>query len=223
METKEEYLKKMLDAERPKCPHCEKDMDIWEVPPISFSDGLGWCAPYLYVCFNDECPLYVEGWRHMEENYGQKASQRCMCYRDGNDFECMPVFSPEGAKGTVIDDKTLMEEEMLRENIKRGFSVLADCYVNKDGVAILRLLMDPTEPARVRQKAAEMIGDIGEPEVIDTLKSLQVDNRVVQKQIEDAIKTLHERYFTRDCPHCGQVVKKQAKLCKHCNREIAGQ
>ena len=51
---------------------------------------------------------------------------------------------------------------MLKENTKKGFSILADCYVAKDSPTVLRMILDPTEPSRVRLKAAEMIGDIGE-------------------------------------------------------------
>ena len=67
-ETKEQILEKIMSEEKPKCPHCQSTMDIWEVPPITFSDGLGWGTPYLYMCFNDECPLYVQGWDSIKEN-----------------------------------------------------------------------------------------------------------------------------------------------------------
>ena len=65
-ETREEVLEKVLAMEKPGCPHCGQPMHLWEVPPITFSDGLGWGVPYLFVCFNDECPYYVRGWEHLE-------------------------------------------------------------------------------------------------------------------------------------------------------------
>ena len=54
-ETKEQVLEKVLSQDKPKCPYCGAEMMIWEVPPFSFSDGLGWGTPYLFICFNDEC------------------------------------------------------------------------------------------------------------------------------------------------------------------------
>jgi hypothetical protein len=72
-ETKEQVLEKVLSQEKPLCPHCGAVMTIWEVPPFDFADGLGWGTPYLFVCFNDECSLYVQGWKNMEENYAQCA------------------------------------------------------------------------------------------------------------------------------------------------------
>jgi hypothetical protein len=50
----------------------------------------------------------------------------------------------------IIDDQVVAQQEVLKEAIKRGFSVLAEAYVKKDWSTALSLLMDPTEPARVR-------------------------------------------------------------------------
>ena len=63
IETKEEFLERILKEEKPKCPHCDQEMNLWEVPPVTFSDGLGWGVPYLFICFNDECDLYKEGFQ----------------------------------------------------------------------------------------------------------------------------------------------------------------
>ena len=98
-ETKEQVLEKIISEKKPTCPHCKVEMKLWEVPPIDFSDGLGWGTPYLYVCFNDDCPLYVQGWKNIKENYGHKSSYRCICYPNTEQFECMPVFSPIGGSG----------------------------------------------------------------------------------------------------------------------------
>ena len=111
---------------------------------------------------------------------------------------------------------------MLKENIKKGFSILADCYTNKDGVSTLRLLLDPAEPERVRLKAAEMLGDIGSIEAIDPIRNAKFGNDLVQAEVDKAIKKIHERHFTRECPFCVEIIKSQAKICKHCKQEVAG-
>ncbi len=221
-ETKEQVLEKMLTKEKPKCPHCGEEMNIWEVPPINVSDGLGWGTPFLYICFNDECPLYQQGWDHMKETYSQTASYRCMCYPDSKSFELIPVFSPMGAKGQIIDDQILLEQEMLKEAIKKGFSILAECYVSKDSFTVLNLLMDGSQPMRVRMKSAEMIGDIGELEAIEPLRNLKVGNQILDTKIEQAVTKIHKRFFTRECPFCAEIIKKRAQICKHCGQEVAG-
>lgn len=222
-ETREEVLEKVLLQKRPLCPHCNEEMRIWEVPPMTFSDGLGWGVPYLFLCFNDDCPLYKNGWDHMKETYAHVASYRCMNYPGTEQFELMPVFSPMGAQGQIIDDQALAAEEALKESIKKGFAILADCYVSKDGPAVLRMVLDPTEPVRVRVKAAEMLGDIGEIDAIEPLRNLKVGNQILQEKLEKAISNIHKRCFTRECPFCAEIIKSRAKICKHCGQEVAGQ
>lgn len=222
IETREQVLEKVLEMKKPACPHCSQEMNLWEVPPMNFGDGLGWGVPYLFLCFNDDCPLYVQGWDNMKENYAHTASYRCMNYPGTEQFELMPVFSAAGATGQIIDEQALLEQEALKENIKRGFSILADCYVNKDGVSALRMVLDPTEPMRVRTKAAEMLGDIGTLDAVDPLTNLTVGNQILQKALEQSVHNIHERHFTRNCPFCAEIIKKKAKICKHCGEDVAG-
>ena len=223
IESKQEYMERVMAMEKPRCPHCNEEMKLWEVPPITFSDGLGWGSPFLFLCFNDECPLYASGWKDMEENYAQRASMRCFNYPGTEQFECMPVFSAMGGQGQIIDDEVLAQEEMLKEQTKKGFSILADCYVNQDGVTIMRLLSDACEPMRVRIKAAEMMGDIGELEAVEALSFMKAANQKLQEAIDSAVSKIHERHFTRECPFCAEIIKKRAKICKNCGKEVAGQ
>jgi ribosomal protein L37AE/L43A len=75
----------------------------------------------------------------------------------------------------------------------------------------------------VRLKAAEMIGDIGELEAIEPIRNTKFGNKIIQKKVDESIKKIHERYFTRECPFCAEIIKKRAKVCKHCGKEVAGQ
>jgi len=220
-ETKEQVLEKILSQDKPKCPHCNTEMTLWEVPSMAFGDGLGWGTPYLYICFNDDCSLYKSGWENIKEQFAHNASYRCMCYPGTETFECIPVFSPEGGKGQIIDDQVLVAQEALKEAIKRGFSILADCYTSKNWVEAVRLLIDSSEPSRVRAKAAEMIGDIGDLDAIEPLRNTKFGNNIIIKSVEVAIKKIHERHYTRECPFCAEIIKKRAKVCKHCNKDIS--
>lgn len=221
-ETKEEILEKILSQTKPECPYCGKEMNLWEPPSIPVGDGLGWGAPYLFLCFNDECSLYKEGWDNIEQNYGHVASYRCMCYPGTDQFECMPVFSKYGGTDQIIDEQVMIEQDILKENIKKGFSILAGCYTAKDYVTVLRLLLDSAEPSRVRLKAAEMIGDIGTEDVIEPIRNVKFANATIQKKVDESIKKIHDKNFTRECPFCAEIIKKRAKICKHCGKEVGG-
>ncbi|MDH3957750.1 MAG: zinc ribbon domain-containing protein, partial [Desulfobacteraceae bacterium] len=152
----------------------------------------------------------------------QCASYRCMNYPGTKQFECIPVFSRTGGTGQIIDDEILAEQEILKEKTKRGFSILTDAYLAKDHVTVVRMLLDGTEPQRVRLKAAEMIGDIGVLEAIEPIKSARFGSEITQKKVDDSVKKIHERFFTRECPFCAEIIKKRAKICKHCGQDVAG-
>jgi hypothetical protein len=127
-----------------------------------------------------------------------------------------------GGTGQIVDEQVLAEQEMLKEKTKIGFSILADAYVSKDSVTVVTLLLDGAQPQRVRLKAAEMVGDIGELEAIEPIKIARFGNEIIQKQVDASVKKIHERHFTRECPFCAEIIKKRAKICKHCGQDVAG-
>jgi len=221
-ETKAQVLEKILSREKPRCPHCGEEMSLWEVPPVSYSDGLGWGVPYLYICFNDNCPLFQNGWENMRENYGRNASYRCMRYPNEEKFECLPVFSSAGGTGQIIDDQILEQQEAMKEAIKQGFVILAESFARKEWRAVLDLLLDGNQPERVRLKAAEMIGDIGETDSIEPLRGHRFGNPAIQTSVDRSVQKIHTRFYTRECPFCAEIIKARAKVCKHCGKEVAG-
>lgn len=220
-ETKEQILEKLLDQEKPACPHCQVEMTLWEVPEIAVGDGLGWGTPYLYICFNDDCEAYKNGWDEIRETLAHNASYRCMNFPGTSNFEFIPVFSPEGAKGQAIDNNIIMEQEALKEKIKKGFSILTDFYINKDWDEILKLALDPLEPARVRLKAIEMVGDIADMEAIEHLINHKFPNKLITEEAIKAVAKLHKRHYTKECPFCAEIIKKRAKICKNCGKETS--
>jgi hypothetical protein len=220
-ETKEELLDRYIQMDKPVCPHCKKEMVLWEVPPINFSDGLGWGTPYLFVCFNDDCPSYRKGWDHLKDTMEAPASYRCINEPGQKNFEYMPVFSPVGGTGSKLDDEAVIRQNELKEKTKQAFSILTDYYMSKDWDEILKMLLDPVVPNRARLKAAEMVGELGGVEAIEPLINHKFPTPVLETGVKAAIDQLHERHFTRECPFCAEIIKKRAKICKHCNRELS--
>lgn len=44
------------------CPYCGQRLTKWEISQTLFTE---WPNEFFYVCFNDECPYFVEGWKAM--------------------------------------------------------------------------------------------------------------------------------------------------------------
>ncbi len=220
-ETREELLEKYVKMDKPECPDCGCKMSLWEVPPINFSDGLGWGSPFLFVCFNDDCSSYKKGWEHLDDTMSTTASYRCYVEPGQNNFEYMPVFSPMGAQGGKLDDEVLIREEAKRELLKKTFSILTDYYISKDWDEILKICLDPSIPPKARLKAVQMIGEIGGIEAIEHLLNHKFPTPVLQENVNNAVNQLHERHFTRECPFCAEIIKKRATLCMHCNKKVS--
>jgi len=218
--TREDVYNKMAQQKKPVCPHCGKEMVIWECPPVSFSDGLGWGTPYLYVCFNDDCPPYLEGWENVMEHYATMASYRCICDPMSNKMDSMVVYTRDGGKGYIIDEEVKASEEARKAAEKEGQKQISALYEARDVNAILKLLLaDDTLPG-VRLKAAKMMGEIGELEVIEPIRNHEFKNDLIREKVEESIGMIHERNYTKECPFCAEIIKARAVVCKHCNKDL---
>jgi len=82
----------------PRCPYCSQEMKKWKVPVSS-----SWPDDFFYVCFNDDCPYFVQGWIQMQNRQQTRASYRCRLDPDSGKFVPLPVWSPEALKDDIID------------------------------------------------------------------------------------------------------------------------
>ena len=110
----------------------------------------------------------------------------------------MTVFSPIGGTGQIIDETVIADQEALKEKTKKGFSILAECYAEKDSGTVLTMLLDATEPARVRVKAAEMIGDIGESKAVESLNNHKFGNQILQNEVDKAGKKFMNDFLLKN-------------------------
>jgi len=218
--TREDVYNKMVNQKKPICPHCGQEMVIWECPPVSFSDGLGWGTPYLYVCFNNDCPPYLEGWKNIMDNYATFASYRCICDPMSGKIDSMAVYTRDGGKGYIIDEEVRAREEARKAAEKRSLEKLEVYYEARDADAILRVLLAEKTQPNVRLKAAGMIGEVGGLDVIEPIRNHDFENDQIEERVAESIELIHKRNYTKECPFCTEIIKARAVVCKHCGKDL---
>jgi hypothetical protein len=213
-------MEKVMEEKKTICPHCGQKLNKWSTPSFNFADGLGWCTPFLYVCFNDECMFYRNSWKQMNEVYGQEMGYRYMIHPDSGESSSVPVGNRYAMRGDIIDEmKEALEVKELEER-KKAFQLLTDYFIGKDVDAILAVLMDENGFGSVRLKAAEHLGELGELRAVEPMANYTFSHEVIQKKVEESLKKIHKKNFTMECPYCAEIVKIRAKICKHCGKDL---
>lgn len=88
----------MTKTDHPVCRHCGEPLQAFELP-----DNTGWSSGFQLACFNDDCPYYTRGWKHMEENYAVKASYRFRVDPSTGETSPIAVWSPTALKDRIIE------------------------------------------------------------------------------------------------------------------------
>jgi len=88
----------MADIPR-TCPHCGSRLKKWRVP-----DEASWAEEFFFVCFNDDCSYYKDGWKWMMEQYSQVASYRFTINPTTGASTMIPVWSDTATREMIIEE-----------------------------------------------------------------------------------------------------------------------
>jgi hypothetical protein len=83
------------------CPYCGEKLKRWAVPQSIFTE---WPNEYLYICFNDNCSYFIDGWGQMA-NLGRNCSYRLMYDPLINSCSPFPVVSSSMLKDDIMEDE----------------------------------------------------------------------------------------------------------------------
>ena len=84
--------------DKSRCRHCGEKMSRW-MPP----EDASWNLVFQYVCFNDNCSYYVEGWKRMKDKYSHHCSYRFRYDPHTGQIGPLPVWSASALRGRILD------------------------------------------------------------------------------------------------------------------------
>lgn len=208
-------------AEKHNCPHCKQKLTLCHAPPMHVGDGLGWGAEFLFVCLNDECSLFVNGWEFIENQYGHVGSYRHMEIPNSKESYNMMVAGKGAFTGSIVDVDALKKQNTRYKDEKEAVAKLDVCLEEHDLEPVLFLLTDNAASIDDRKRAAEMLVPLNDLACIEPLRNHDFGDNYLEQGINMAISKILAAHFLRECPYCAELVKVRAKICKHCQKELA--
>lgn len=202
------------------CPHCNQELSCCEAPPIHIGDGLGWGSEVLFICLNDSCSVFLNGWKKIEEQYGHHSSYRYMELPDSKEKNYMMVGNADAFKACVINKEELRSQNEQYQKQKKAKEALKTCVAEKNIEPVLFLLLDEGAGKRAREEAAGYIAAINNLDCIDPLRNHKYRDPALEHAVNAGIRQLLEKNFKKECPHCLEIIKAQAKKCMHCKEDL---
>lgn len=202
------------------CPHCNQQLTACEAPPVHVGDGLGWGSEVLFICLNDECPVFVDGWDKIEAAYGHHASYRYMELPGSKEKNYMMVGNSAAFTGCIIDrEKILARDKEYAENQKM-VARLDTAEEEKDITAPLAVLLNEGAAKDQRKQACEILVKIANLECIDPIRNHVFRDPGLESGVGLAVAAILKKNFKKECPHCAEIIKAQAKKCKYCQGDV---
>ncbi len=202
------------------CPHCKQTMSLCESPPIHVGDGLGWGSDVLFICLNDACPLFLKGWEQIEHQYGHHASYRYMEVPGSPEGNCMMVGNSDAFKACIVNKEELKNQNARYRQEKEATSKLQTCVADHNLEPVITLLLNEGASRSVRATAAGYLRELNDLACIDPLRNHTFKDTALGQKVNMAITELLKVNFKKECPHCLEIIKAQAKKCQHCKENL---
>ena len=202
------------------CPHCSTQLSCCHTPPFHIGDGLGWGSEVMFVCLNDECPLFVNSWKQFEEQYGHSASCRYILLPGETKGTAMMVGSKEAFTGCIVDPEAFKKQNEQYTRMQDAIKNLDTCVEEKNLEPVLYVLLNEHADLKQRQRACDLLLELNDLSCIDPIRNHKFLHTEIEQQANMAISTMLRDNFKKECPFCSEIIKAQAKVCMHCGKEV---
>jgi len=202
------------------CPSCNTPMSCCEAPPVHVGDGLGWGSEVLFICLNDECPTFKNGWQHIELQYGHKGSYRCMELPGSRERNVMMVASEYAFTGSVIDVEAAKLQNARYMKEQEALAALETCVETHNLEPVLALILDESASLANRLKAVACLRQLNDLACIDPIRNHTFNDTSLTQGCNMIISEILAAHFKKECPYCAEIIKAQAHKCMHCKADL---
>jgi len=202
------------------CPRCQTAMSCCEAPPVHVGDGLGWGSEVLFICLNNECPVFKNGWQHIELQYGHRGSYRCMQLPGSKEQNVMMVASEYAFTGSIIDTEAVKMQNTRYVKEQEAVIALDTCVEGHNLEPIMTLILDESARLVNRQKAVACLRQLNDLSCIDPIRNHTFRDTSLTQECGMIISEILKAHFKKECPHCAELIKAQALKCMHCKADL---
>lgn len=207
--------------EKHACPHCKGELTLCHAPPVHVGDGLGWGSEYLFICLNDICPLFVNGWDNIANQYGHVGSYRYMKIPNSKENYCMMVVTKEAFTGSVVDIEAIKRQDVRYQQQQEALATLDTCVEQKQLAPVLTVLLDESIQVDNRKRAASLLVPLNNIACIEPLRNHSFKDAHLEQEVNLAIGQILANNFLKECPYCAELIKNRATVCKHCQKDLS--
>lgn len=201
------------------CPHCNEQLSCCHTPPYHVGDGLGWGTELIFICLNDDCSVFKNSWEQFEEQYGHSASCRYMLLPNEEKGGTMMVGSKDAFTGSIVDVDKLCAGNTRYENEKKARAQLDTCVAEKNLEPVIFLITDEEAHLASRHRACELLTELNDLACIDPIRAHKFHHTEIEQLANLAITKILKNQNRMECAYCAEIIKAQAKICKHCGKE----
>jgi len=206
--------------EKRYCPHCSGDLSLCYAPAMHVGDGLGWGSEYLFICLNDECPLFRKGWDYIANQYGHVGSYRYMEIPNSKETYNMMVVGKDAFTGSIVDIEALKQQSVRYQRQQEALAALDHCVERQQLEPVLTILLDDSASIEDRKRAVKLLVPLNDIACIEPLRNHAFKDAHLEHEVNLAIGKLLANHFLKECPYCAELIKARAVVCKHCQREL---
>ena len=132
----------------------------------------------------------------------------------------MMVGNADAFKACIINRDVLLAQNDRYYKEKEAIEGLKTCLENHDLQPVMTLLLDEAATKSDRVIALEYLEKLNDLTCIDPLRNHRFRDPAMEFAVRQVLEKILQANFKKECPHCLEVIKAQAKKCMFCKENL---